>query len=62
MEDDRVGPDPASRLHRGAKCRQRVRPDCLVAAREIDEIERVARNALDAGLSPPLTEPVELLP
>ena len=45
VEDDRLGADRVGRLHRRAERHERVLADGRVAAREVDEVERVARDA-----------------
>ena len=56
VEDDGLGADCLRRLHRGAERRERVLAHRGVAAREVDEIEGVARDGLHAGLPAPRAE------
>ncbi len=54
MEDDSLGPDRRGGLERGAHRRDGLVVDHGVGRREVDEVERVADDALDPGLLAPL--------
>jgi len=61
VEDDGLGADRVSGLHRRAQRRQRVLADSQVAAREVHEVQRVARDRLDASLATTLPEALDLV-
>ena len=61
VEDDRLGADRVRRLHRRAERHERVLAYRGIATREVDEVEGVTADGLDAGLTAPRPEPRDLL-
>ena len=61
VEDDRLGADRVRGLHRRAERDERVLAYRGIATREVDEVEGVTADSLDAGLTAPRPEPCDLL-